>query len=182
MKPEERLLSEIRSGDRAAMRRLYDRYSTYAMAVCLRYVPDKDEAKDVLQDSFVKILTSVGSFEYRGEGSLRSWIARIVTNESLSFLRRSSRLTFTDDIPDTAEPDPPDIERPSEDCLMEMIGQLPDGYRAVLNMYVFSQMSHKEIARQLGIKESTSASQLFHAKKMLAKMINDYNKQQEHGT
>lgn len=175
MKSEKRLLNDIKKGDRAAMRELYDRYSGYATAVCLRYIPNKDEVEDVMQDSFVKIFTSIDKFELRGEGSLKSWIARIVANESLDYIRRNGRLSFTDEIPDEAEEEP-DIDTISDETLMEMIGRLPDGYRVVLNMYVFGQMSHKEIAEKLGIKIGTSASQFFHAKKMLAKMINDYKK------
>lgn len=67
----------------------------------------------------------------------------------------------------------------SDEALMSMIARLPDGYRVVLNMFVFEQMSHKEIAQRLGIKENSSASQYFHAKKLLGKMINDYIKKQQ---
>ena len=88
------------------MRELYDRYSGYATAVCLRYIPNKDEVEDVMQDSFVKIFTSIDKFELRGEGSLKSWIARIVANESLDYIRRNGRLSFTDEIPDEAEEEP----------------------------------------------------------------------------
>ena len=160
------------------MRRLYDQFSGYAMSVGLRYVPDRDNVLDILQDSFIKIFQSVGSFEYRGDGSLKLWIARIVANEALGFLRKQSRITFTDKLPEETTDEEPDISSVSDDALSDMIKQLPDGYRVVLNMYVFGEMSHLEIAKKLGISPSTSASQFFHAKKMLAKMINDYNKQQ----
>ena len=161
------------------MRRLYDQFSGYAMSVGLRYVPDRDNVLDILQDSFIKIFQSVGSFEYRGDGSLKSWIARIVANEALGFLRKQSRITFTDKLPEETTDEEPDISSVSDDALSDMIKQLPDGYRVVLNMYVFGEMSHLEIAKKLGISPSTSASQFFHAKKMLAKMINDYNKRQQ---
>lgn len=177
MESEKQLLSSARKGDRAAMHRLYQRYAGYAMAICLRYIPRRDDVDDVMQDSFVKVLTSLSSFEYRGEGSLRSWIARIVANEALDFVRRGSKITFTDDVPDDVEPSDPDIDGISDDVLADMIARLPDGYRMVLNMYVFEEMSHKEIASRLGISTGTSASQFHHAKKMLAKMINDYRKQ-----
>lgn len=158
------------------MRRLYDQFSGYAMSVGLRYVPDRDDVLDILQDSFVKIFQSIGSFQYRGDGSLKSWIARIVANEALGFLRRQSRITFTDKLPENTTDEEPDMTQVSDDALSGMIRRLPDGYRVVLNMYVFGEMSHKEIAQQLGISPGTSASQFFHAKRMLAKMINDYNK------
>ena len=173
MKSEEQLVKSIGRGDRTAMRRLYDQYSGFAMAIALRYVPDRDDACDILQDSFVKVFQSIGHFEYRGEGSLKSWLARIVANEALGLLRRRSALSFTDDIPDTAGDEEPDIGHVSDEQLASLIASLPEGYRVVLNMYVFGNMSHKEIAAELGISPSTSASQFFHAKKMLARMIND---------
>ena len=63
MEAEQLLVSKIKEGDRAAMRTLYDRYSGYVMAVALRYVPDRDDVQDVVQDSFVKIFSSIGRFE-----------------------------------------------------------------------------------------------------------------------
>lgn len=178
MTSEEQLISRVKRGDRVAMRRLYDQFSGYAMSVGLRYVPDRDDVLDILQDSFVKIFQSIGSFQYRGDGSLKSWIARIVANEALGFLRKQSRISFTDKLPEDTTDEEPDITQVTDEALNDMIRRLPDGYRVVLNMYVFGEMSHKEIAEQLGISPGTSASQYFHAKKMLAKMINDYNKRQ----
>ena len=178
MTSEQRLVSEVKRGDRLAMRRLYDEYSGYAMSVGLRYVPDRDDVLDILQDSFIKVFQRIGDFEYRGEGSLKSWIARITANEALGLLRQCNRVNFTDKLPEASTDDEPDMAMVSDDVLNGMIGRLPDGYRVVLNLYVFAGMSHKEIAAELGISPSTSASQFFHARKMLAKMINDYNKKQ----
>lgn len=179
LEAEELLVSRIKEGNRTAMRTLYDRYSRYVMAVALRYVPDRDDVQDVVQDSFVKIFTSIGSFSYRGEGSLKAWMGRIVANMSLDFLRKNKTLSFTSDLPNIADEPEPDIGGVSDEALMSMIARLPDGYRVVLNMFVFEQMSHKEIAQRLGIKENSSASQYFHAKKLLGKMINDYIKKQQ---
>lgn len=176
MKTEQRLAYNIQHGDRAAMHQLYNLYSGYAMALALRYVPDRDDASDILQDSFVKIFSSISTYEYCGEGSLKSWVARIVVNEALGFLRRRSGITFTDEIPESTTEEEPDIGLVSDEKLSEFIASLPEGYRVVLNLYVFGGMSHKEIAEELGITPSTSASQFFHAKKMLARMINEYTK------
>ena len=112
MNTEQQLISKIKEGDRTAMRTLYDRYSGYVMAVALRYVPDRDDVQDVVQDSFVKIFTSIGSFSYRGEGSLKAWMGRIVANMSLDFLRKNKTLSFTSDLPNIAdEPEPDDQNR-----------------------------------------------------------------------
>ena len=140
-----------------------------------RILPDADGVDDVLQDSFVSILTSLSDFEYRGEGSLKSWISKIVTNRALDWLKEHDEVKMTDDIPEEAAEDyEPEVEKIPPDVLNWMIGRLPAGYRAVLNLYVFEQLSHKQIAQRLGIKEATSASQYYHAKQMLAEMIRKY--------
>ena len=92
MESEKQLLDDILSGSRDAMHRLYDRYIGYVMAVGLRYVPDRDEVRDVVQDSFVKIFSSISRFEYRGEGSLKGWMLRIVANEAISYAKAIAEL------------------------------------------------------------------------------------------
>ena len=88
METEEQLLKAVKSGDRQAMRRLYERYKGYAMSIGLRYIPDSDDVEDVVQDSFVKILTSVQHIDYQGEGSLTAWVRKTVVNKALDFVRR----------------------------------------------------------------------------------------------
>ena len=178
METERQLLDAINSGERAALCRLYDRYSEYAMAIGLRYIPDCDEARDVLQDSFVKILTSIGRFDYRGEGSLKSWVSRIVANRAIDYIKQHQRLQFTDEVPENINEEEPEIGGVPPDILDGMIGQLPAGYRVVLNLFVFEQLSHRDIAQRLGITESASTSQLFRAKRMLQRMVREYIKQQ----
>ena len=176
---ERQLLEAIRGGERAALRRLYDRYAGYAMAVGLRYVPDSDEVRDVMQDSFVRILIGIGQFTYRGEGSLKSWVGKIVSNRSVDYLREHQRFMTVGTIPDEPdEPDEPDIGGVPPDALTAMIGRLPANYRTVLNLYVFEQRPHREIAQLLGIKEATSSSLFFRAKKMLARNIREYLNEQ----
>ena len=178
METERQLLDAIQRGERAALRRLYDRYSGYAMAIGLMYIPDCDEARDVLQDSFVKILTSIGRFDYRGEGSLKSWVSRIVANRAIDYIKQHQRLQFTDEVPENINEEEPEIGGVPPDILDGMIGQLPAGYRVVLNLFVFEQLSHRDIAQRLGITESASTSQLFRAKRMLQRMVREYIKQQ----
>ena len=173
------LLKRIRSGEASGMRLLYDRYIGYLTAVCSRYVVDSAAVKDILQDAFVKVFSKLDGFEYRGEGSLKAWMSRIVVNDSLKNLRCAGRLKYVDELPDTEEegeiegmPEVPVRE------LAEMIKSLPDGYRTVFNLFVFEKKSHREIAGLLGIKEDSSASQFFRARAMLAKKIKDYWKKQ----
>jgi RNA polymerase sigma-70 factor (ECF subfamily) len=160
------------------MRRLYERYKGYAMSIGLRYIPDSDDVEDVVQDSFIKILTSIQRFDYRGEGSLKLWIGRTVANRAIDFIRQHERISFTGTIPDMPDEEP-ELERIPPNVLTNMIAQLPSGYRLVLNLYVFEHCSHREIAQRLGIRENSSSSQLSRAKMLLMKMMKDYIKQHE---
>lgn len=174
---ERQLLDRLLDGDRNAARALYDAYAGLLSAVCARYVIDDNDRKDVLQDSFVKIFSNLHRFTYRGEGSLRAWMTRITVNMAITFLDKSGRLSHISDALDSAhdvEYEAPDADGVPPDELQQMIRRLPDGYRTVLNLYVFEEKSHKEIAAILGIKPASSASQLFHAKSLMAKMIKEY--------
>lgn len=181
METEQQLLEAVKAGERQAMRRLYERYKGYTMSIALRYIPDAVDAEDVVQDCFVKILTSIGQLQYRGEGSLTAWVGRTVMNKALDYVRRHERISFTGTIPDVPDEEE-HLELIPPEVLTKMIAQLPSGYRLVLNLYVFEQHSHKEIAQQLGIDERTSASQLSRAKKILTKMMKDYLKQHGYET
>lgn len=174
MESEKELLDDIFRGSRDAMHRLYERYVGHAMAVALRYAPLREDAEDVVQDSFIKVFAAIPNFQYRGEGSLKGWLLRIVANEAITCVRQKSKLTLVEEFPDEPLEEEPPVEKIPPAVLTKMIGELPDGYRLVLNMYVFEQLSHKEIALRLGIKESSSASQYLRAKKLLARKINDY--------
>ncbi len=178
METEQELQQAVKAGDRQAMRRLYERYKGYAMSTGLRYIPDSDDVEDVVQDSFIKILTSIQRFDYRGEGSLKLWIGRTVANRAIDFIRQHERISFTGTIPDMPDEEP-ELERIPPNVLTNMIAQLPSGYRLVLNLYVFEHCSHREIAQRLGIRENSSSSQLSRAKMLLMKMMKDYIKQHE---
>lgn len=165
----------LRQGDRTALRAVYDTYARYLTAVCARYIADDDDVKDVLQEAFIRIYDAAGSFEYRGSGSLKGWLTRIVVNQALKHLRDNKALfvPLSPQQEDIAEEDA-DTEQIPAEVIHKMIRELPDGYRAVFNLYVLEQRSHKEIAALLGISESTSASQLHRAKALLAFKINKY--------
>ena len=175
LETEQQLQEAVKAGDRQAMRRLYERYKGYAMSIGLRYIPNGNDVEDVVHDSFVTVLTSIQRFRYQGEGSLKSWMGRIVANKAIDFVRQHERISFTSGIPDTPDEEPEPEGIPPE-VLTKMIAQLPSGYRLVLNLYVFEHYSHKEIARRLGIGENSSSSQLARAKNILIRKMKDYTK------
>ncbi len=171
------LIRLVKEGKHSAMRELYDRHIRYLTAVAARYVGD-DALRDVLQESFIKIYTAIGRFEYRGAGSLKAWLARIVVNTALDSLNdeiKFSTQPLHENIPQEEE------EPPTDDVEIEvihnLIRSLPTGYRTIFNLYVFEEQSHREIASRLGITESTSASQLHRAKAILAQKIKEYKQQ-----
>lgn len=178
---EAQLVRKAKSGDTAAVKSIYDNNVRYLSAVCRRYVPDDDELKDVLQEAFIKIFSALDKFEYKGSGSLRGWMSRIVVNEALMFLRRSSKhplLSLDDPLPDIPETEDPDVDGIPPQVLQSMVEELPPGCRTVLNLFVFEQKSHKEIAELLGIRENSSTSQFHRAKTLLAGMIKQYRNEQ----
>lgn len=174
---EERWLRKALDGDNTATEWIYRKHVRYLSALCSRYITEDEDIKDVLQESFIKIFTSLDSFKYRGEGALKAWMAKITLNETLKFVRNNSRLpidSIDDKDTNIADGDSMETEDIPTDVLHQFIRELPDGYRTVFNLYVIDDKSHKEIAQLLGIKENTSASQLHKAKSMLAQKIKHY--------
>lgn len=171
------IIRKIQDGDRAAQRLLYTLHVRYLAAICSRYLNNDEDVRDVLQDSFIKIFSAIKDFSPKGDGALKAWMARIVINESLKFLQKKSRLLFAsisghEELLEIYEE--PTTEGIPPNVIHSAIRSLPDGYRTVFNLYVIEQRPHKEIASLLGIKESTSASQLHKAKAMLAKILKQY--------
>ena len=176
---EKALTELLKKKDKEGMRLFYERYAGYLTAVCSRYVPDRADVKDILQDALVKMFSAVDRFEFRGEGSLRAWASRIVVNGALTSLRKKGRFSAVDNLPDIEDDEPVQAEKVPPAVLQGFIQALPDGYRTVFNLFVFEKKSHREIADMLGIKEDSSASQYFRARAQLAKQIKTYIKEHE---
>lgn len=178
---EELELSEqCRQGNNRARRELYERYAGRLLAICLRYVSDRDTAQDLLHDGFLKIFGSFDKFTWRGEGSLRAWMERVMVNTALQYLRKNdviNQASPLEEVPEVYdEPDDDDIEMIPQSVLMQFVRELPPGYRTVFNLYTFENKSHKEIAQLFGINEKSSASQLFRAKSTLIRKVKDWLK------
>ena len=164
---EQRLVKRLQEGDKTAAREFYTRYGGSLAGVCVRYIADEEDVKDVIQNALVHIFSHITDFKYRGSGSMEAWVVRIAVNESLKFLRTKVQYELLQpdyDVIDDSEDDPSVRDIPS-DIIRQMLNRL----------YVFEGKSHQEIASLLGIKKDSSASQLLRAKSMLAQMIRKYN-------
>jgi RNA polymerase sigma-70 factor (ECF subfamily) len=155
---------------------LFAKYSRKLMTVCSRYAGTSPEAEDMLQDSFIKIFSSI--HQYRSEGSFEGWLKKITVNTCLRKLEKIKivydDLATVESLNDDVHPDV--ISTLTEKELIGLISSLPNGYRVVFNLNVIEGYSHDEIATMLGIEQATSRSQLMKARRQLQKQLLDYQK------
>jgi RNA polymerase sigma-70 factor (ECF subfamily) len=170
---EEDLIKGCLKRDRNFQQALYKRYAAKMLVVCSRYVNKRDDAEDILQEGFITVFEKLDQF--RSEGSLEGWIRRVMVNKSIEHYRKATKMYTTVNIDNT-----PDYEfLSSEDIisnisskeLLELVQELTPVYRMIFNLYVFEGMKHKEIARQLGIAEGTSKSNLSDARAVLQRKV-----------
>lgn len=152
------------------------------LGVCLRYAGDQSTAEDLLHDGFVQAFTHINQFRWQGEGSLKAWLYKVQHNIILQHLRRQSAHGLIISIEENQQmmeeiPEPENIHSIPRPVLMKMISELPTGYRTVFNLFAIDGHSHREIAQLLGINEKSSASQLVHARRLLASKINAWRKE-----
>jgi RNA polymerase sigma-70 factor (ECF subfamily) len=141
------------------------------MAVCMRYASSRMEAEDMLQEGFIKVFDNIGKFKM--EGSLEGWVRRIMVNNAINKIR-SNKIKFEElgnVSDDFMQYDKNIIDKMSEQDILKLISQMPQGYKYVFNMYAIEGLSHKEIADNLGIEEASSRSQYAKAKKYLQQQI-----------
>jgi RNA polymerase sigma-70 factor (ECF subfamily) len=174
---DSQLIIACKKQDRNAQRVLYERYAPVMMTVCLRYSKEEETARDLLHDGFIRVFTQIGSF--RGKGSFEGWLRRIFVNLALENYRKEKlknrfleeygmQHTREQEVPDD---DPLDIGDIPREEVLDMIRDLPPGYRTVFNLFIFEELSHREIADLLGINEAASRSQFYRAKSLLQKKI-----------
>jgi len=176
-------LSEIKeiikgclAGDRRDQEILYRRHASKLYAVCLQYSGNDEEARDILQEGFIKIFENLKN--YKHEGSFEGWMRRITVNTALEKFRSRHNLYRVDDIdsiqePD-AEPDNQDYAGLEANDLLGIIRELPPKYRMVFNLYAIEGYSHKEIGVMMNISEGTSKSNLSRARDILQRRVGSY--------
>ena len=169
-----KLINSCINGDRAAQKALYDRLSPRMFPLCIRYVGDRDQAEDILQDGFVTLFTHLQDF--KGDGSFEGWARRIFVTTALMNLRKKDALKMSEDL-EAARGLRTETTSQTQNIgykeLMKLIMTLPPGFRTVFNMYAIEGYSHKEIGEMLGISETTSRTQLSRARIWLQNKIKE---------
>jgi RNA polymerase sigma-70 factor (ECF subfamily) len=143
------------------------------MGLCLRYVGDRETARDLLQDGFVKVFTSLNM--YSGTGSFEAWIRMIFVNMAIEYLRKKDILQDTVDLENIRNltEEETAVSKLTAEMIMELVQQLPDGFRTIFNLYAIEGYSHKEIGDKLHISETTSRSQYARARQWLRRAITE---------
>lgn len=173
--PEERnilLIKGCLAQDPKSQKALFDTFAPTMYAICYRYAKNSDQAKDLLQEGFIKVYTKLSEFKF--EGSFEGWLKRIFINNSLEYIRKELRQPDMVNVEDSHELASDTFQFHAIDSkkIMAQIQKLPTGYRTVINLFIIEGYSHKEIAEMLGISESTSKTQLHKGRHMLQKMLN----------
>lgn len=175
----EELVDGCLAGDRRSQQRIYELFYGKMLSVCLRYTKNTDQAKDILQDGFIKVFSSMEKFNRAG--SLEGWIRRIMVNTAIDHFRRTKNAYLLlgedrsmEEFGEVEDPDDgPDNEyldlKPAD--VINAMQKLTPAYRTVFNLYVFEEMTHKDIAETLGINIGTSKSNYAKAKANLKKIL-----------
>ena len=154
-----------------AQEKLFKLFAPKMLGVCRRYLVSIDDARDAMQDGFVKVFLNINKYE--GRSSFNTWITRIMMNTAIDMVKKINKVQFVRDDyffnDDNALLDDDFVEPDglSQKQLLEIIDKLPNGYKIVFNMYAIDGLPHKDIATILGISEGTSKSQLNRARAFL---------------
>ena len=154
-----------------AQKKLYDDHSKVMYPLCLRYATDEDEAFDILHEGFIKIFRHIG--KYQVGTSLTAWIKRIMINTAIDYYRKRTRRRAgdIDDARDLCSNAPDVLSELTAQEIIEALQKLSPAYRSVFNLYVIEGFSHREVAENLNISESTSRSNLVKARQKLRKIL-----------
>lgn len=164
--------------ERKYQEKLFEIYYGKMLMVCRRYTKDEDSAQEILQNGFIKVFEKLEMFDFKG--SFDGWVRRIVANTAIDAIRKSKRMpylsenetefvTASENLMEEAEE--LEFRTIQANVALKAVEELTPGYRAVFNLYVFEEYTHKEIAEILGISEGTSKSNLAKAKQNLQRII-----------
>jgi RNA polymerase sigma factor (sigma-70 family) len=163
-----------RSGNARAQQQLYRLYSNAMYNICYRMMNSREEAEDMLQESFTEAFIHLSSFRF--ESAFGAWLKRLTVNRCINALKkRKADLVPTEDLPDMGTDNGESGEVPglTVEQVRKAMEQLPEGYRVVFSLYLLEGYDHGEIAQILGISETTSKSQYSRAKQRIKEILTE---------
>ncbi|MDO8991651.1 RNA polymerase sigma factor [Daejeonella sp.] len=163
----------------SSQKKLYYNFYGFAMGICLRYACDRDEAKQIVNDGFYKVLTRLD--RYDPSKPFLPWLSRIMTNTAIDHYRAELKHPITSDLAELEfKGKENDIQsKLNYDDLIKLVQNLPPGYRTVFNLFAIDGFTHEEISEQLGISVGTSKSNLFKARQKLRSMLDANDNKKE---
>jgi len=178
-----RLLKQCRKGERKSQDLLYQQFYGYAMGVSLRYSSDRNEAIEIVNLGFFKVLTQLAKYDTKL--SFKGWLRRIMINTAIDYYRRNARHQHFVDVSYAKDESVnfDALDQITEKEIMGAIQQLPPSYKMVFNLHVIEGYKHEEIAEQMGISVGTSKSNLAVARNKLQKILKviDTERVRNHG-
>ncbi len=179
---DQQLIDSCIKGNRAAQKTLYDHLAPRMFPLCMRYVGDKVQAEDLLQEGFITLFSQLEKF--KAEGSFEGWARKIFVTTALMYLRKKDALKMSEEL-ETIRCMETDFTSQSQDIqykeLMALVMSLPPGFRTVFNLNLIEGYSHKEIGKMLGISEVTSRTQLSRARIWLQEKIKELENVRKEG-
>lgn len=163
---EQELISGCMKQDHLIQHHTYAKYGAKVLGICKRYMKDRERADEMVMNTFLSVFQKIG--QYKNDGSFEGWVLKIAVNCCLMELRKKTNFSIEVGTDDIQLPIYSDNGLQEED-IEKMLKILPDGARIVFNLYAIEGYKHAEIAKQLGISEGTSKSQLNYAKEKLKK-------------
>jgi RNA polymerase sigma factor (sigma-70 family) len=165
------IIAQCKEDKSWAQEKLFKLFAPKMLGICRRYLSNIDDARDAMQDGFVKAFLNI--HKYEGRSSFNTWISRIMMNTAIDMVKKINKIQFVrddyylNDHSDSEEDHLIDDLDLSQEQLLALIDLLPPGYKLVFNLYAIESLSHKDIAALLGISEGTSKSQLNRARTFL---------------
>jgi len=171
------IFEHCKKGDAKAQRILYDLFKGKLMGLCRRYAQNREEAQDVLQESFIRIFTNI--HQLKASEKLESWMKSITVRTAINYYHKGKgRALMFSNVEDSASRqtvEETSLQKLSDEYLISLVNALPDGCRIVFNLFAIEGFSHAEIAEMLHVSEGTSRSQFYHAKYLLKEKLNCQN-------
>jgi len=182
MELDSSFIKRLKENDSNAQRVFYEQLAPKMYGICLRFAFASEDADDILQDGFIRVFKHIKDF--RGEGSLEGWVRRTIVNTAINYYKKKIKQGVSvnlDFVQGKIKEDSKVVEKMSADELLELISELPPGYRTVFNLNVIEGYTHKEIGKLLEISENTSKSQLSRARVSLQNKLAEIKEKENIG-